>query len=117
MNATPLDKTFLSAEWRWLAMLNWEIDPAVLDRLVPAGTELDLGARAWEELVLAQPSKLLCRENCNGLCSTCGKNLNKGPCDCRTVEAEDTEESAPTRKSLAGLGELFPDLKSGATED
>ncbi len=32
---------FLTAEWRWLAMLNYEIDPAVLRPYVPAGTELD----------------------------------------------------------------------------
>jgi hypothetical protein len=32
---------FLSAEWRHLAMLNYEIDSAVLNPLVPGGTELD----------------------------------------------------------------------------
>jgi uncharacterized protein len=34
---------FLTAEWRHLAMLNYEIDADVLGPLVPAGTELD----AW----------------------------------------------------------------------
>lgn len=34
-------KVFLTAEWRWLAMLNYEIDPATLARFLPAGTELD----------------------------------------------------------------------------
>src|SRR5271154_3596191 len=33
---------FLTAEWRWLLMLNYAIDPAVLRPLVPAGVELDL---------------------------------------------------------------------------
>ncbi len=32
---------FLSAEWRYLAMLNYEIDPDVLAPFVPRGTELD----------------------------------------------------------------------------
>ncbi len=32
---------FLTAEWRNLAMLSFEIDPKVLQPLVPAGTELD----------------------------------------------------------------------------
>jgi hypothetical protein len=32
---------FLTAKWRYLAMLNYEIDPMVLQSLVPAGTELD----------------------------------------------------------------------------
>jgi uncharacterized protein YqjF (DUF2071 family) len=33
--------TFLTAEWRDLAMLNYVVDPALLRALVPAGTELD----------------------------------------------------------------------------
>lgn len=36
-----LPKIFLTAEWRWLAMLNYEIAPEVLMSFVPAGTELD----------------------------------------------------------------------------
>lgn len=32
---------FLSAEWRYLAMLNYEVDPQILFPLVPSGTELD----------------------------------------------------------------------------
>jgi uncharacterized protein YqjF (DUF2071 family) len=32
---------FLKAEWRNLAMLNYEVDPALLRKFVPAGTELD----------------------------------------------------------------------------
>lgn len=32
---------FLTARWQQLAMLNYEIDPAILTPLVPAGTELD----------------------------------------------------------------------------
>jgi len=39
MNAHPSE--FLTAEWRHLAMLNFEVDPRVLHPLVPAGTELD----------------------------------------------------------------------------
>lgn len=42
MNRRPL-KPFLTAEWKHLAMLNYEIDPAVLTSFVPHGTELD----AW----------------------------------------------------------------------
>jgi uncharacterized protein YqjF (DUF2071 family) len=34
-------RPFLTAEWRYLALLNYEIDPGLLQPLVPAGTELD----------------------------------------------------------------------------
>ncbi|NLG97694.1 MAG: DUF2071 domain-containing protein [Chloroflexi bacterium] len=36
------ERPFLTAKWQYLLMLNYEIDPAVLDPLVPYGTELDL---------------------------------------------------------------------------
>lgn len=35
------ERPFLTAEWRYLAMLNYEIAPAVLQPFVPVGTELD----------------------------------------------------------------------------
>ena len=34
-------RPFLTAEWRHLVMLNWRVDPALLEGLVPAGTSLD----------------------------------------------------------------------------
>ncbi|MDX2030393.1 MAG: DUF2071 domain-containing protein [Blastocatellia bacterium] len=34
-------RTFLSAEWRQLAMINYEIDPSLLAPFVPRGTEID----------------------------------------------------------------------------
>ena len=33
--------------------------------------------------VLNMDSKLLCKEDCAGLCCRCGKNLNDGPCTCQ----------------------------------
>lgn len=44
MAALMSKPTFLRAEWRHLVMLNYAIDPAVLQPLVPAGTELDFHA-------------------------------------------------------------------------
>jgi len=35
------EKIFLSAEWRDLLMLNYEVDPAQLQKYAPSGTELD----------------------------------------------------------------------------
>ena len=36
-----MGRPFLTAQWRYLAMLNFEVDPAVLAPLVPKGTLLD----------------------------------------------------------------------------
>jgi uncharacterized protein len=43
---------FLTAEWRYLAMLNYEVDPAILSLFVPQGTELDFwNGKAFVSLV------------------------------------------------------------------
>ena len=39
--AESFGKPFLTADWRYVAMLNYELDPAVLTPVVPRGTELD----------------------------------------------------------------------------
>jgi len=45
-------KVFLTAEWRYLAMLNYEIEPAVLAPFVPQGTELDsFGGKIFASIV------------------------------------------------------------------
>ncbi len=36
-----MNRAFLTADWRYLAMLNYTIDPAPLEALLPPGTELD----------------------------------------------------------------------------
>ncbi len=43
---------------------------------------IDLTEAIRQYAVLAEPIKPLCREDCPGLCQTCGGNLNLGPCDC-----------------------------------
>jgi uncharacterized protein YqjF (DUF2071 family) len=51
MKSNP-SKIFLTAEWRFLAMLNYEIDPVVLALFVPARTELDFwNGRTYVSLV------------------------------------------------------------------
>jgi hypothetical protein len=41
VNAIPQQRTFLTAEWKNLVMLNYAVDPASLVPWVPAGTEID----------------------------------------------------------------------------
>jgi uncharacterized protein len=44
--------------------------------------EVDLDEPLREAALLALPQKLLCAEECRGLCPTCGANLNDGACHC-----------------------------------
>jgi len=41
------------------------------------GKTLDITEQVWESLVLLLPLKLLCTEDCLGLCVSCGANLNE----------------------------------------
>jgi uncharacterized protein len=50
--------------------------------------QIDLNELLREQFYLALPMKPLCRDDCAGLCSQCGKNLNTGTCQC-TVKWED----------------------------
>jgi len=52
------------------------------DSVTVEGGKIDLEKTAYDALVLALPTKILCREDCLGLCPSCGKNLNEGPCSC-----------------------------------
>jgi uncharacterized protein len=46
-----------------------------------------------EQVLLALPLKMICREDCKGLCPQCGKNLNEGDCSC-TAPVQDLRWAA-----------------------
>ena len=47
------------------------------------GDSADLEEIIRTIFVLNLDSKLLCKDDCAGLCCRCGKNLNDGPCNCQ----------------------------------
>ena len=74
------------------------------------GGEIDLTPCICEEILLAAPTKSLCREDCAGLCPRCGANLNVEPCTCGV---NNTNEN----RGLAGLADMFPDLRPDTSEE
>jgi len=46
------------------------------------GDSIDLEDIVSTCFILDMETKFLCKEDCKGLCSKCGKNLNLGPCGC-----------------------------------
>ncbi|OQX87256.1 hypothetical protein B6D60_04220, partial [candidate division KSB1 bacterium 4484_87] len=44
---------------------------------------IEIAGDVVESLLLEVPMKHVCKENCLGLCPTCGANLNLGPCGCK----------------------------------
>ena len=57
------------------------------------GEGLGLDEVVREQVLLAVPLKVTCREDCKGLCPHCGKNLNEGQCSC-AVEIEEPRWAA-----------------------
>lgn len=46
------------------------------------GDSIDVAPEVARTILASLPMKLLCRDDCRGLCQSCGKNLNVEKCDC-----------------------------------
>lgn len=46
------------------------------------GYELNIDALLKEEIMMEKPTKILCKDDCKGICKKCGIDLNIGTCDC-----------------------------------
>ena len=52
------------------------------------GYDLNVDQLVHDEALLVWPERTLCREDCRGLCSVCGQNLNEGSCDCESTDLD-----------------------------
>ena len=59
-----------------------QIDPAELQVISPGSGVIEIAEDVRQTILLGVPFKLLCSENCLGLCPRCGTNLNEGTCAC-----------------------------------
>lgn len=64
------------------------------EELFIVGTELDVEQLIHHELLAQWPLRVLCREDCKGICSRCGMNLNYHTCGC-------SQESLDPRMAVA----------------
>lgn len=53
------------------------------DYILVEDMKLDVRQLTLEDIYLALPGKFLCKEDCKGLCSECGANLNESSCNCK----------------------------------
>jgi glycerol-3-phosphate acyltransferase PlsX len=49
---------------------------------------LDVDEIVKEQVLLAVPTRMLCREDCKGICPECGTDRNTGECDCVTNDID-----------------------------
>ena len=52
------------------------------------GYNLNVDQLVHDEALLVWPERTLCREDCRGLCSVCGQNLNEGSCNCESTDLD-----------------------------
>ncbi len=52
------------------------------------GYNLDVEKLLYNEILIGWPMKVLCSEDCKGICNTCGQNLNLGTCDCEDTSLD-----------------------------
>lgn len=49
------------------------------------GYQLNVETFVYHEILINWPVKILCKEDCRGVCPKCGQNLNEGECGCDTL--------------------------------
>ena len=61
-----------------------EEDDDVDDKSFMEGYQLNVETFVYNEVIGNWPAKILCKEDCKGICPKCGQNLNMGDCGCDT---------------------------------
>ena len=59
-----------------------ELTEAEMSVSVFDGKALDVNEIVKEQILLAVPTRMLCREDCKGICLECGIDRNTGECSC-----------------------------------
>ena len=52
------------------------------------GYTLDVDQLISSEILIGWPTKILCSEDCKGICNVCGQNLNQGTCNCEDTSLD-----------------------------
>lgn len=68
----------------WRSEEQHELQEEDLNLAVFDGEAIELDDLVREEILLAVPAHVLCREDCAGLCPVCGIDRNQGSCQCET---------------------------------
>ena len=72
----------------WRAEPQHELSEEDLNLSVFDGEAIELNDLVREEILLAMPGHVLCREDCKGLCPICGIDKNLSSCQCETKEID-----------------------------
>jgi uncharacterized protein len=65
-----------------------ELTEAAMSVSVFNGEAIDVDEIVKEQILLAVPTRMLCREDCKGICPQCGIDKNTGECKCVTDDID-----------------------------
>ena len=85
--ATEFSERFVRAV-SWAAEEQHELQAEDLNIAVFDGQAIELDDLVREEILLAVPVNVLCREDCRGLCPICGTDRNLSNCQCESNEVD-----------------------------
>ncbi|HPD97125.1 MAG TPA: DUF177 domain-containing protein [Synergistales bacterium] len=72
-------------------------------------TCIDITDQIWESLIVSLPEKVVCSEDCSGLCPFCGANRNREDCGCSEGPVDPRlEKLAGLRDAINETGENIP---------
>lgn len=83
----PFTAAFVAPE-HYTGQLEKELDSGELDVSLLETDEIDLKELVREQILLAVPVQVLCREDCKGLCRICGADKNLIDCKCEEKEID-----------------------------
>lgn len=109
--AIPCDKCLKDVPTDFNIALEQEIDMKAskedrikdLDEInYVTGCSLDAEQLVHNEILIHWPFRVLCKEDCRGICAKCGKDLNEGSCDC--------DQTSPDPR-MAVISDIFSKFK------
>lgn len=100
--SAPCDRCGLPTETEYKVTLEKSLAPEIAgedneDIILVEDMKLDLDELVYTEIIISLPMKHLCRKDCKGICSSCGKNLNEEECSCNKKQID------PRLQALADL--------------
>jgi uncharacterized protein len=105
--ALTCDRCLEEVPWTCVIQLEKEYDKSDRDdewnqESFIEGNDLDVGRLILAELLPKIPMKVLCKDDCKGICPVCGTNRNKKDCGC--------DQSVPDPR-MAAIQDIFKNMK------
>ena len=85
---TDVDKEFSIVIDKELDLTNQNEEKRMDETDYMVGTNLDVDKLIFGEILVSWPMKVLCKDDCKGICKRCGANLNITECQCQKTEPD-----------------------------